>query len=234
MNDPSATLVLLPGLGADPRLYDPQRADFPDLISPSWLEPDRNESLPSYAGRMAKRIRTMVPTGDHPLVLGGVSFGGMLAAEMAPLLKPDALVLIGSALSPKEIAPSLRLMAMAGRWMPAPKGESSKFMARAFIRQLGPMKREHRLFLETMIDAVPFSFLQWAGRAIFGWEGASMPHPRLIRLHGEQDRIIPCRPCRAASAHIVIPKAGHVPNVSHAAKVNKALADCVRSLTSGS
>lgn len=230
MKQLESTLVLLPGLGADPRLFDPQRSEFPNLISPPWLEPTSNESLAGYAARMAERIRPMLPTDGRSLVLGGVSFGGMLAAEMAPLLKPDALVLIGSALSPKEIAPSLRLMAMAGRWMPAPRGESAKFMARGFIRQLGPMKREHRLFLETMIDAVPFSFLQWAGRAIFGWEGASHTHRNLIRVHGERDRIIPCRPCGASSAHVVIPNAGHVPNVSHAEVINKTLADCVRTL----
>jgi pimeloyl-ACP methyl ester carboxylesterase len=219
------TLVLLPGLGADHRLFDPQRAEFPNLLSPPWLEPAHRESLAGYAARMAEQIRSALPPGHHPLVLGGVSFGGMLAAQMAPLLKPDAVVLIGSAPSPKEIALSLKWMAMAGRWMPAPVGQNAKFMGRAFIRRLGPMKREHRLFLESMIDAVPFSFLQWASQAIFGWEGLSKVNCKLVRIHGERDRIIPFP--KTGLVHKIV-GAGHVPNVSHAEEVNRHLKAVVR------
>ncbi|MFZ1934503.1 MAG: thioesterase domain-containing protein, partial [Thermoguttaceae bacterium] len=78
-------LILLPGLGADHRLLEPQRAAFPQLIVPPWIPPRKHESLPQYAERMAQ---TVAPPHDVPLVLGGVSFGGMLAYEMARWLKP--------------------------------------------------------------------------------------------------------------------------------------------------
>ena len=221
------TLVLLPGLGADARLFDPQRVDFPDLISPPWLDPERGESLSAYASRMATRVRDLLPPDHGPLILGGVSFGGMLAAEMAPLLKPHAVVLIGSALHPGEIAVSLRLMAMAGRWMPAPSGPAARVMARTFIRRLGPMTREQRRFLETMVDAVPYSFLQWATGAIFGWGGVCKVASKLVRLHGEHDRIIPFP--RAHLVHKIV-GAGHLPSVSHADEVNRHLRTPSRSV----
>lgn len=224
MSEP--VLVLLPGLGADSRLFDPQRTDFPGLISPAWIDPERNETLAKYAARMAERIRSSLPAENRPLVLGGVSFGGMLAAQMAPLLKPNAVVLIGSALHPREIAFSLKMMAMASRWMPAPIGSSARVMGRAFIRRLGPMSRQQRRFLETMIDAVPFSFLQWAAQAIFGWEGVKV-NAKLVRLHGEIDRIIPFP---AADLVHKIHGAGHVPNVSHADEVNRHLRTLLRNL----
>lgn len=218
-------LVLLPGLGADGRLFGPQRAEFPELFCPDRLEPNEQESLASYAERMAARIRSLLPPGR--IVLGGVSFGGMLAAQMAPLLKPDAVVLVGSALRPTEIAFSLRAMAFAAKWMPAPTVPGAKLMGRAFIRRLGPMKREHRRFLESMIDAVPFSFLQWAGRAIFEWDGVRRIDCRLVRVHGEFDKIIPLP--RKGLVH-VIRGAGHVPNVSHAAEVNRHLRALLRNV----
>ena len=222
-----AILVLIPGLGADHRLFDPQRAEFPDLLSPPWVEPAHRESLAGYAARMAEQIRSALPKGHSPLVLGGVSFGGMLAAQMAPLLKPDAVVLIGSALHPREIAFSLKMMAMASRWMPPPPGPSARIMGRTFIRRLGPMTREQRRFLETMVDAVPFSFLQWAAQAIFGWEGVLKVNAKLVRLHGEVDRIIPFP---AADLVHKIHGAGHVPNVSHADEVNRHLRILLRDL----
>lgn len=211
-------LVLLPGLGADPRLFEPQRGVFPDLISPEWLVPRDHESLSSYAARMAAVIRARVPAGTN-LVLGGVSFGGMLAAEMSSELCPRKLVLIGSALSPDEIAPRMRVAATLGRFVPQAVGARSKKLGRVFIRQLGPMRRKDREFLETMIDAVPFSFLKWAGRAIFEWSGAGPTCP-LVRVHGDKDRIIPLP---SSGVDVVLKNAGHVPNVSHADEVNEVL-----------
>jgi len=100
-------------------------------------------------------------------------------------------------------------------------------MGRTFIRRLGPMTREQRRFLETMVDAVPFSFLQWAAQAIFGWEGVLKVNAKLVRLHGEVDRIIPFP---AADLVHKIHGAGHVPNVSHADEVNRHLRILLRDL----
>lgn len=221
--DSDAVLVLLPGLGADPRLFEPQRAAFPRLIAPDWLLPRDSDTLRTYAERMADVVRAAVPEG-RPLVLGGVSFGGMIASEMAAHLHPKRLVLIGSALSPGEIAPALKGVAAAGRFLPTSLGERSKKMGKLFIRQLGPMRRQDREFLETMIDAVPFSLIKWAGRAIFSWPGAAPTCP-IIRIHGDRDRIIPLR---EQDVRHVIRGGGHVPSVSHADEVNAFLASALQ------
>ena len=72
------TLILFPGMGADQRLFQPQRALPYPLITPRWIELEAGEGLPDYARRMASRI-------DKPerFILGGVSLGGMVAAELA-------------------------------------------------------------------------------------------------------------------------------------------------------
>src|SRR5215510_13793278 len=71
------TVVLLPGLGADERLFAPQRAVLPGLIVPRWPEPRRDDSLPRFAARLADAV----PKSDD-LFLGGSSFGGMVALEL--------------------------------------------------------------------------------------------------------------------------------------------------------
>src|SRR5688500_20374409 len=84
-------LVMLPGLGADARLFEPQRREFPGLEVPPWLPPVRGESLADYGRRMAAQVK-----GDGPLCLGGVSFGGMVAVEMARHLPAERVVLVSS------------------------------------------------------------------------------------------------------------------------------------------
>jgi hypothetical protein len=46
-------LILLPGLGADARLFAPQAAAFKQLEVPEWLVPRRGESLEDFGRRMA-------------------------------------------------------------------------------------------------------------------------------------------------------------------------------------
>lgn len=215
-----ATLVLLPGLGADGRLFDPQRVEFPDLVCPAWLEPAPREKLAAYAGRMAGLI-----PHTRPLILGGASFGGMLAAQMAQDIRPDALVLIGSCLSPAEIASRVRWAALGAPFIPAPIGERARVMGRVFIRQLGPMTGEQREFLLTMAGAIPFAFIRWAAGAIFSWKGAPAATCPVYRIHGDRDPVIPMAPARTST---VIRGAGHVPNISHAAEVNAAIGRVAR------
>ncbi len=209
------TLVMLSGLGADARLFDTQRAAFPGLVCPAWLAPSPRETLERYAERMADLIpRT------RPLILGGASFGGMIAAQLAPALRPDALVLIGSCVSPAEIAPRVRWAAKAAPFIPMFLGGPVRVVGRVFIRRLGPMTRGQREIILTMADATPFSFIRWAAGAIFSWRGAPASPCRVYRIHGDRDAIIPMVPART---HTVIPGAGHVPNVSHGAEVNAAI-----------
>jgi pimeloyl-ACP methyl ester carboxylesterase len=228
----AAVLVLLPGLGADARLFEPQRSALPELICPDWLEPRERETLAGYAGRMAEVVRGLAPAG-RGLILGGVSLGGMLAAEMALVLKPGAVVLIGSALSPEEISGRMRLAAQLSRWMPVPSGERAERMARVFLRQIGPLRRRDREFLETMIGAVPFSFLRWAAGAMAGWEGVPALACRVVRIHGSRDRVIPLRRCAERFERFVVEGAGHLPSVSHAEIVNRELSRLVAEVGGG-
>jgi pimeloyl-ACP methyl ester carboxylesterase len=221
------TLALLTGLGVDCRLLEPQRSEFPDLACPPWPEPHPRESLESYAQRLA----ALIPT-ERPLVLGGVSFGAMLAAQMAGDLKPDALVLISGCTSPAQIAPHIRAAALTMRFVPSLVGDTALGMAPPFfVRALGPMSRPDREFLAGLSGSVPFSFIRWGTHAILRWRGAPPAPCPVLRLHGDKDGIIPLPKGAAGDpAFTIIRGAGHVPSVSHAAEVNAALRGVVQSV----
>lgn len=207
-------LILLPGLGADHRLLEPQRREFPQLIVPAWIPPRKNESLPDYAARMAETVR---PSRDAPLLLGGVSFGGMLAYEMARHLKPDAVVLIASCRRRRGFRPVCR----AGRWLlplvPVQAWDIAKLLAGPVVRLRIGVPPARRDLAVTMFRESDSRFMHWVLQAILRWQPTPLEGIRVCHIHGGRDRLIPAR---RVEADKIIPDGGHLINVTHAEEVN--------------
>lgn len=167
MSGGKTALVLLPGLGADLRLLAPQRRAFLDLIVPEWLEPKPRESLARYAERMARSLDLHVP-----FCLGGVSFGGMVALEMARWMSPRKVLLIASCRDPSGIPPIDRLLGRLVAPMPLALWKAAQdVMVPILVSALGPRSRSDRAFaLSRLRDTAP-GFLQWGARAIAEWDG---------------------------------------------------------------
>lgn len=90
-------VYLIPGLGADQRVFD-----FLDLSSfschyLSWIEPFKDETIESYAGRLSTQIKSAQP------IIVGVSFGGIMAIEIGKQLKADKIIVISSARTKHEL-----------------------------------------------------------------------------------------------------------------------------------
>jgi pimeloyl-ACP methyl ester carboxylesterase len=203
------SLVLLPGLGADARLLEPQRAAFPDLVTPRWIAPQRRELLAEYAGRMAETL----PAG-RPMVLGGVSLGGMVAFEMARRLQPQAVVLIASCRSRGALRPAVRPFRP---FVPlAPLG-LAKLLAPAGVRLLGRLSPSLRRLCVRMFREADSRFMRWALRAILDWDPSPLDGIPVYHIHGARDRIIPTT---RVEADELIPGGGHLINITHVEEVN--------------
>ena len=208
-----SSLILLPGLGADRRVFEPQRAVFPDMVVIERIEPHERESLEGYATRLAGRFEDPA----RPYVLGGSSMGGMVALEMARSLRPAAVVLIGSASTGRAVRGWLQAVERASRPLPDWSIEVGRMLApigSPLFSSAGPVNR--RLFLDMLADT-PTGFLRWASRAIIGWDPESLPDVPIHRLHGSRDHII--RPPAPDHAEIVA-GAGHLVNLSHPERTN--------------
>jgi pimeloyl-ACP methyl ester carboxylesterase len=216
---PSSTipyrLVLFPGLGADERLFAAQREAFPYLEVPQWLEPQSRESLEQYGRRMAQRVAT---ASEAPLYLGGASFGGSVAMEVARHLRPRAVFLIGSCRGAGAVPPLYRLLGRLARPLPSLAYAALVRAAPCGVSLFGPATAAQRAaFLAQLADTSP-SFLRWGIGALLRWTPPpALPCP-VCQIHGGRDRILPCR---RASPDLIIPGAGHLVNVTHAAEVNR-------------
>jgi pimeloyl-ACP methyl ester carboxylesterase len=208
-------VVLLSGLGADGRLFAAQREVFPDLVAPEWLPPTPRENLPSYASRMAGKVPVA-----RPLVLGGCSFGGMVACEMARILRPDALVLIGSAAARCEIPAYLRVMAILSRAVPLTGFRLIERVAPSMACMFGVRDAGHRRLFAEMLQSTSPEFLRWACRAIGEWKPLPLAGIRSFTICGDKDHILPIG---RRSVDITIRGGGHLLPLTHATEVNDLL-----------
>ncbi|HUR80449.1 MAG TPA: alpha/beta fold hydrolase [Thermoanaerobaculia bacterium] len=200
-------LYVLSGLGADERLFAPQRAAR-DVRGIELVSPAPREPLAGYAARLAGTL-------DLPreFDLAGASFGGMIALELARHVSPRRVYLLGSCRSPASISPMLRAL---HRFAFRPPRFTHALIARYF----GATSSDHVELFSGMLAATPPAFFDWAVRAIFTWRGvAHLPMP-VVHVHGDRDRLIPL--ARVWPDH-VIAGAGHLLTLTHAAEVNALL-----------
>jgi pimeloyl-ACP methyl ester carboxylesterase len=205
-------ILLLSGMAANEQLFTRQRAEFSDLLVPPWIDPRPGESLPSYAARFAR----IVDPGC-PCLVGGASFGGMVALEMAPHLQARACVLIASVRSPEELPwrwRAMRLLTVLGsERLEAVAGLVARFPASSL-----PVDTRGRLRRLSRPEA---TFVRWASCAVAQWRPSPATRGvRVFQIHGALDRTLPVRDTRP---DVVIPRGGHLLPLTHATEVNRFL-----------
>jgi pimeloyl-ACP methyl ester carboxylesterase len=212
---PAPLLLLLPGMGANDRLLAPQREVFPNLCVPPWLPAEPTESLAQYAARFA-------PGLEHYRAdwIGGVSFGGFVALELAKHLRVRGVVLIASARSVAALRPSFRSLGPLAARAINPRLFPRGALKGALRVLLGPMGRAEADELTHQALAIDPAFLRWAVRAALGWPGVpALPCP-VLHIHGSADRVLPRSRVRP---DVTIAGAGHIVNMTHPGEVNSAI-----------
>jgi len=207
-----STIYLFSGLGADERAF--QELDFGGVstVHIPWLIPHQKESLREYAERLAKQLKE-----DDPILIG-LSFGGMVAVEVAKLIKPKKLILIASAKSKHEIPFYFRWIGkirihwlIPTRWLKRTSGLTMWFF--------GAKTPGHKRLLEDILHDTDPIFLRWAINTIVSWNNEIIPD-NVIHIHGSGDRILPIKFIRP---DIIIPNGGHLMTLDRAVEITAAI-----------
>ena len=198
--------VLLPGLGVDARLFDPQRELPVAFTVPSWPAPTSTESLEAYADRVAADVGPCD-------AIGGVSFGGMVAQTMAARVGAKVVIGIATARNGRNIPGSIRFAtALAG-------------LARGHdLDVLGVIPDRHRAHVMELIQAARLDVVREGSRMVTTWKGATPPCPvRLI--HGDRDVLIRSS---VVKPDRVIKGGGHLINLTHPRAVNQFILESLK------
>ncbi|HBO42856.1 MAG TPA: alpha/beta hydrolase [Planctomycetaceae bacterium] len=212
-------LILIPGLAADESIFAPQKSVFPNLTVPRWPAPAAGDTLSSYAERFARAIRS-----DEPCVLGGASFGGMVALEMARYVHPLAVLLIGSVREPAELPRRVRLFRplRAGiglfpfrllQWSSMPAATAS---ARRLMPHLGGLARQ--------FGDAETPLLRWSIRQILSWDERPRVECPVFHIHGDRDHVVPIGRTRPDT---IVGGGGHVLSLTHPEQVNAFIRSCL-------
>lgn len=188
-----------------------------------WIIPLKGESIGSYAKRMCDQLSPQASVAAQaipadPPVLMGVSFGGMMAIEMAKYIPGAKVILISSIKSRKELPAGTWLAAMIGlyRLIPAKPPAWMRSISNYFLGAEG--EEEFRLSNEFIEDVDPV-YLRWAIKQIVCWKNEWQP-PVLYHIHGSKDRTFPLN--RVEATHVV-KGGGHFMVMNRANELNAIL-----------
>ena len=212
-------VYILSGLGADERVF--QKIDFPgySVTYINWIEPKANETIENYASRLLIQI-----TGSNPVIVG-LSFGGIMAMEIAKLINTRLVILISSVRTRLEIPFYYRWAGWLGLHYLLPAGlfKRSGIIVNWFFGTGSYFDR--RLLKQILIDTDP-KFLKWAIDRIVTWDNNKLPD-NLIHIHGTSDRIIPLR---FVSPDIPVNNGGHLMTLDKSTELSAILQDQLNSV----
>ncbi|HEX5244491.1 MAG TPA: alpha/beta hydrolase [Tepidisphaeraceae bacterium] len=207
VDESTLPMIFLPGLNGDARVFAPQLERFPSLIVARWQPPLKSDSLAAYAARLA---RSLDP--DGPCLVGGVSFGGIVALEVARNLEARACLLIASSQDAKGLPATIRLLrpvaAVANAAALNCTIHHGGMLAASSSRRL--RRRIARLSPEEL------RFRRWALKALLTWQPPSLSCP-VLQIHGECDSTFAHS---RSQADVVVRNAGHLLTLTHADQVN--------------
>lgn len=184
-NTSKNTIYFISGLGADWRMFQFLKLPEGQLYEHvQWLEPlHLDEPIQAYVQRLKRQIE-----GPHPILIG-LSFGGVVAIELAKIIEVKKVILISSLAThhalPKiyRLSGKLQLHRLTPFWLMKSIHPLAPFLFGAHT----PFEKK---VLKDVILNIDEKFLRWSLGQLFAWQ-QDKPLPDLIHLHGTKDLILP-------------------------------------------
>lgn len=202
-------VYFISGLAADRRIFKYIR--LPEGFEAYYLDfiPHlEGETLRDYALRLAENIYK-----EEPFVLVGVSFGGMLAVEIAKKHPPQATIIIGSIPVSSHLPNYFKIAAALNLHRIVPM---FIIKASAITKRLFTNSREDQRLLTQVIKESDPALMRWSMHAVLHWDNDEVPRP-LWHIHGTRDEVLPMR---YTSPTHTIPRAGHLLVINRHKEVN--------------
>lgn len=179
-------IYCISGLGADRRVFQKLKFAGYQPIHIEWLEPKPRETITDYVKRLITQIKS-----EQPIIMG-LSFGGIIAVEIAKQIPTEKVILISSTKNQQEIPFYFKVF----RWLPI-----YRLLPASLLLWLGQFITgwffsletiDERLLFKAILEDTSPRFVKWAIHQVVIWKNELVPD-NLYHIHGERDRIFPAR-----------------------------------------
>lgn len=179
-------IYFIPGLGTNRAIFEylnlseeSFKVNFLD-----WIIPQNSlESLQSYSLRMSEQIKE-----DHAVLIG-ISFGGVIAQEIAKIRTVNKVIIISSIKSKHELPRRLKLAKFLKIYQLSPLIGKMNFEKLQFSGVGKLLKRKLYLYHKYM-SVKDNLYLLWATKNMLCWD-QSIADSNLVHIHGTNDQVFP-------------------------------------------
>ncbi len=179
---------MMPGMAANPSIFERIELNSKkyNVIWLSWKIPKKDESLSSYANRMLDEIPK-----DIPVVLIGVSFGGVLVQEMSKFIKIKRLIIISSVKTKHELPMRMKVARDTGVYKILPTGLLD-YINQIEKLPLGNLIRKRLKLYQQYLSVNDKEYLDWSIKEMLCWQ-QDQPIDGIVHIHGEEDAVFPLK-----------------------------------------
>lgn len=178
-------VYFMPGMAANPSIFENIKLPE-DKFKIHWLEwllPEKNEAIEHYARRMCEYIK------EGPVVLIGVSFGGIVVQEMIKFIKVERLIIISSVKCRKEMPRRFRFAKPVNylKILPTSLAKHVDVFEKLAVGQFAKLRAQlYRKYL-SVSDKY---YLDWSIEKMVLWDRIE-PLEGIVHIHGDQDIVFP-------------------------------------------
>ncbi|HXR83386.1 MAG TPA: alpha/beta hydrolase [Hanamia sp.] len=206
-------IYCISGFGADERVFSKLDFGDNDVHFLQWKIPEKNETIASYAKRMQQEIQY-----ENPILIG-LSFGGMMAIEIAKLIPVEKIILISSIRDRYELPFFMRLTAALrlNKLIPL---KPYRILEPIENYDLGVETEEEKQLLREYRKNINQDYTDFAINEIVNWKNEWSPK-NVIHIHGDNDHIFPIKYIK--NPQYIIHGGGHLLLMNNADEVNEIL-----------
>ena len=183
---------------------------LPSAVVIDFIQPKPRETLVNYASRMANQL----PCNSF---IGGVSFGGIVALEVARILRPRGCILISSIRHPSELPPWFRV----GRLLGGRCCSSFLGVIGSAAAILPKSVCTSTTIRATKLAGMSGRWHSWATSAVIDWQPEiAFDGCPVLQIHGTADSTFPIR---YTHPDIIVPNGHHALPISHPVETANAI-----------